>query len=138
MAHTGVPSDATADPSKNPRHEQALDEAATDRPGPASGGNASGRQRPVEHDPKHEYETVGENIRHSQNIYFAHLTVFVTVTAGLAAVALGILQITANVGSFVRLFGLLFSAASWVNAEILLDRSQRLQERAVELEQLLG
>lgn len=95
---------------------------------------------PRVHDPEHEYGTVGENIRHIQNIHFRHMTVFITVTAGLASVALGIAKTTPPdiARPFINFFGLLFTGASWLNADIYLDRSARLQARAVELEKQLG
>ncbi len=91
-----------------------------------------------EHDAKHEYEGVCENIRHVQNIYFRHVTVFVTVTAGLTAIAFGAVQISVAVAWPAKVFGILFSLVSWFNAVIYLTRSRNLQLRAVQLEEILN
>lgn len=89
------------------------------------------------HDAKHEYESVCENIRHLQNIYFRHVTVFVTVTAGLTAIAFGAVPIWATVAWAASAFGIVFSFVSWFNAFIYLNRSNKLQLRAVQLEKIL-
>ena len=88
--------------------------------------------------PTTEYGTVCEAIKHVQNIYFAHLTVFVTVTAGFVAIAVSDFKLTPINAQIIYSFAFTYTLVSLYNTKIYLTRSFMLQDRAVELEKMLG
>ena len=87
---------------------------------------------------KEELDAISEHLRHYENLFFANVTVFVTVTAGLVAAVFGVVELGASFKPVALVAGVLLTAVSWINATIYLSRAYQFQARIVQLEKLLG
>jgi len=86
-----------------------------------------------------EYLDLSENMRHYRTIFFAHLTVFMTLTGGLLVfVFKSDPPLTDWMKTTFKIGGLLFSAVFWINHEIHLYRIRHYLQRAIDLEGSLG
>ena len=82
-----------------------------------------------------EYSIVSENIRHEDNIFFANVTVFVSITGALLAFVFAAdpnrvipVRLAAVIG------GALVSFVFWMESEISMHRSQHFRKRAAEID----
>lgn len=95
----------------------------------------------MEHQPKEEFDAISENLRHLENLFFANVTVFITVNAGLATVAFGEFlkddHATFPYKKTAILGGILFTLVTWINACIYLNRLYKQLARIVHLERVL-
>ena len=87
---------------------------------------------------RHEYNEVGQNIRHYQNLRFAILSVFIAMVAGVGLVAFGKGQFSEHAAVGARIAGVLLIAVFWLYEERQTEFLLHFRRAAVELERPLG
>lgn len=86
-----------------------------------------------------EYLDASENVRHQTNVFFAHVTLFTTITGALVAYLDASDTPPCATNRFVAyLAGCLAAATFWVNGEVYLYRSRHFERRAAALESVAG
>jgi len=82
-----------------------------------------------------EYGFLAENLRHYENLFFANLTAFVTINAGLIGLVFALNSpLPPGILSWVRWVGIFLVVVFGAHCEIYLQRGYRLASRAIELE----
>lgn len=95
-------------------------------------------QKRSEESLRHEYNEVGQNIRHYQNLRFAILSVFIAMMAGVGLVAFGKGQFSEHAAVGARAAGVLLIAVFWLYEERQTEFLLNFRRVAIELERALG